>query len=182
MCVNKNCVKFVVLFLFLFVSKSAVFATSSSYSSTFSFGGKILMDKIPGVTCDGDGYGPIELSSNVAGAVDATTSVLNGNNSTGQKIVGGVSGVYKMIPFYATDKTKKPEKGGYILGKADIAPNFKICYMQHTNKKGNSVKIPYPVRKTSYYSVSGEKKSTGASQSGTPGYSTDTSNGTINYE
>ncbi len=180
MCVRKNFVKFVVLFLFLFISVEVVFAassTSTSSSATFGFGGKILMDKIPGVTCDGDGYGPIELSSNVAGAVKATTSVLNGNNSTGQKIVGGVSGVYKMIPFYATDKTKKPKKGGWILGKADIAPNFKICYM----KSGNT-KIPYPVRKTSYYSVSGGTTSTGASQSGTPGYSTNTSNGTINYE
>ena len=112
------------------------------------------MDEIPGVTCDGDGYGPLELSSNVGGAISGTTSVLNGNNSTGQKIIGGVTGVYKMIPFYATDSTKKPQKGGWILGKADIAPNLKICYMKSKNKDGKEKKIPYPVRKTSVYSVS----------------------------
>ena len=131
------------------------------------------MDKIPGVTCDGNGYGPLELSSNLQGAVDATTSVANGNNSTGQKVVGGVSGVYKMIPFFATDMTKKPTKGQYILGKADIAPNLKICYI----KSGNT-KIPYPVRKTKDYAVSGGSNSKGTTNAGS-GNQTGT---TYNYE
>ena len=128
------------------------------------------MDKIPGVTCDGDGFGPLELSSNVAGAVEGTSSVLNGNNNTGQKIVGGINGVYKMIPFYATNKQKQPKKGGWILGKADIAPDLKICYIEskYKNKDGTTMtkKIPYPVRKTNNYSISGGSTFGSSSNSG----------------
>lgn len=153
---KNNFIKFLVIFLFLFISIEIAFATS--YSSTFSFGGKILFDKVSGVTCDGNGFGPLELSSNIGGAVSAVGSVLNSNNSTGGKIVGGVTGVYKMIPFYATDQMKKPKKGGYILGKADITPNFKICYI-----KSGDTKIPYPVRKTSVYSVSGNNSGSSGS-------------------
>ncbi len=155
---RNNFIKFIILFLFLFVSIKIVFAASSSFSSTFGFGGKILSDKAPGVTCDGNGYGPLELSSNIGGAVSAISSVV-GKGSTGQKIVGGVMGIYKMIPFYATNQLKKPKRGDWILGKADIAPNFKICYTKSMDDKGNSVKIPYPVRKTSVYSLSGAGKS-----------------------
>ena len=146
------------------------------------------MDKIPGVKCNEKGFGPLELSSNLQGAVDATTSVANGNNSTGQKVVGGVSGVYKMIPFFATDMTKKPTKGQYILGKADIAPNLKICYLEskYKDKDGNTQtngntqtkKIPYPVRKTKDYAVSGGSNSKGATNTGS-GNQTGT---TYNYE
>lgn len=181
---KKSFIFLLLAFLFIFISVNVVYA--SSYSSTFGFGGKVLMDKIPGVTCDEEGFGPIELSSNVQGAIDATTSVASGNNSTGQKITGAVSGIYKMIPFFATNTKKQPKKGGWIIGKADIAPNFKICYLgsKYVNANGQVVtkKIPYPVRKTSIYNVSGGTASAGASQSGTAGYSTNTSGGTINYE
>jgi hypothetical protein len=52
-------------------------------------------------------------------------------------------------------KTKQPKRGDWILGKADIAPNLKICYI-----KSGDTKIPYPVRKTSYYNISGKGTST----------------------
>lgn len=121
--------------------------TKSAYAATtFSFGGKVISTRIPGVTCTGGGTGPIILSSNIGGAVSAVSSQFS--DSKGQKIVGGVSGVYKMIPFYATKLTKKPKINGYILGKADILPNLSIC------KTTSTPPIPFPVRTTSDYGVS----------------------------
>jgi hypothetical protein len=157
--VRNNFIKFIIIFLFLFASIKMVFATT--YSSTFSFGGKILVDKIAGVTCTGNGFGPLILSSNVGGAVSIITSSLNGNNSTGKKVVGVVSGVYKIIPFYATNQQKKPQKGGWILGRADISIDTSTCKI-----KSGDTSIPFPVRKTSNYGVSGGSSGSGSSNNG----------------
>ncbi len=156
-------------------SVSAAATKTSSTTFTFGFGGKVIATQIPGVVCTGTGTLAI-LSSNIQGAVDATTSQFS--KSTGQKVVGGVTGVYKMIPFYATNLQKKPKIGGWILGKANVAVDTSIC------KTTSEPPIPIPVRKASNYAVSGGTTSSqpGASQSGTKGYSTNTTNGTINYE
>lgn len=122
-------------------------SAKSASRATFSFGGKVVSTHIPSVICTGGGTGPIMLSSNIGGAVNAVSSQFS--DSKGQRIVGGVTGVYKMIPFYATNLKKIPKIGGHILGKADIAPNFSICKIQ-----AGEFSIPFPVRKTSYYGVS----------------------------
>ncbi len=176
--VQKFFIGSIIIFLLLLISAKIVLAASTFYSTTFAFGGKIIMDKIPSVTCDGNGYGPLELTSNVMGAVSATTSVLNSNNSTGQKIIGGVTGIYKIIPFYATDQTKKPKSGDWILGKADIAPDFKTCYI----KLSEDAKIPYPVRKTSVYSLSRKTSSTPNPTRDTSVSTYISNDGTINHE
>lgn len=115
--------------------------------ATFSFGGKVLSIRVPNVTCSTSGTGPIMLTSNTQGAIDAVSSQFS--SSTGEKIVGGTTGIYRMIPFFATDQSKVPKVGGFILGKADIAPNFSICKMQI-----GDTQIPFPVRKTTIYNVS----------------------------
>jgi len=126
-------------------TQSATSSSSSSKKYTFAFGGKVLSTTIPGVICTGIGT-PIILSSNIGGAISAASSQFS--SSSGEKITGGVTGVYKMIPFYATNITKQPKVGGYILGKADIAPDLSIC------KTETDPPIPVPVRKTSNYGVS----------------------------
>ena len=56
-----------------------------------------------------------------------------------------------MIPFYATNIYKRPKIGGTILGRANILPDFSICKIGKT-----PYAIPFPVRKTSNYGISGD--------------------------
>lgn len=159
-----------------FVSTETSFA-----SATFGFGGKVLTNTIPpNIICTGVGT-LITLSTNIGGAVNTISSPVSGG-SAGQKITGSVSGIYKMIPFYATDPTKKPRKDGWILGKADSVPNMSICKLQV-----GEITIPIPVRKTSIYNISGgnyEKSSTYNSvdsniiPSNTPSYTPETNTNT----
>lgn len=133
--------RIILMLLFALITTKSVYA-----AATFSFGGKVVSTKIPGIVCTGGGIGPILLSSNIGGAVSAASSQFSG--SKGQKIIGGVTGVYKMIPFYAINYTRIPKVGGYILGKANIAPNLSIC------KTNSSPPISFPVRITRDYNVS----------------------------
>jgi hypothetical protein len=174
----------------VFLLLVGVASAKSSYSSTFGFGGKVI-EEIKGVTCSGGGT-VIVVSSNVDAVVGTVSSVF-GNGSTGQKIVGGISNLSKIVPYYATNTAKKPRKGQYILGKAESVIDTSTCkiessktsvsYSGATASTTTTMKSrPFPVRKTNIYSVSGGISSVGASQGGTSGYSTYTSNGVINYE
>lgn len=133
------------------------------------FGGKIMATTISGVTCTGNGTLVI-LDSNVTGAVSAVSSAAS-KGSTTSKVYGTVSSIYKIIPFYATDLSKKPQKGGHIIGKADASIDTGTC----SYKSGDS-SIPLPVRKTSKYAISPDYSKSGSS------YGTTTSAGVYNYE
>ena len=166
---TKNTLRFLFFCILVVSIPFACFASLTKAIGTSGFGGKILSVKIANVTCTGSGTGPIMLTSNIEGATKVVTSEMN--SSTGQKVAGGVGGIHKMIPFYATDPTKKPKQGGWILGTADIVPNTSICKL-----KIGKTSIPFPVRKTSNYETSGgtEQKTTTTSSN--------TTGGTYNYE
>ena len=133
-------------------------ASTIEAAVTFGFGGKVISTEVAGVTCKKQGTGPFMVSSSSEGLADSASTIA-GNGSTGQKIVSGVSAIYGLIPFFATDLKKKPKKGGSILGKAEAAPNFKICSISKTTKgkdgKPSKVKVPFPVRLTKEYNISG---------------------------
>ena len=134
--------------LILFLLVSLTFAQTCDAAITFDFGGKVLKTKITGVTCNGNGTLMI-LSSNADSAGSAVSSVAGNGASTGQKVVGGITGILGLVPFYATNANKKPKPGEWILGKANAVPDLSTCKL----KVGKS-KIPIPVRKTSYYNIS----------------------------
>jgi len=132
------------------MSSSVVYA-----SATFSFGGKVQRTTAPLVTCTGSGT-LVVLSGNytaaINGAIKATLESQSSDNKTQktvQEVASGIKGIYGSMPFYTTDSSKTPRIGGWILGKADIAPDFKTCKRQI-----GPYKIPYPVRKIESYNVS----------------------------
>ena len=161
------------IFLLIVVSLFFIAPMHNSFASvTFGFGGKVKADKISGVTCSGSGT-LIILSSNIGGVVNAVSSATSSNNSTGQKVSGAISGIYDIIPFFATNISKKPKVGGWILGKADATIDTSTCKI-----KLGKTSIPLPVRKTSEYNISGGY----STSSTTSNYSTYTSGGVVNYE
>jgi hypothetical protein len=132
---------------------------------TASFGGKVLLTKIPGITCIGIGTGPVVLSSNLesfGSAVLSATGVGTGGEPTAVRVGGTVAGLYGAIPFYANPSisistvggpgssfsvfvSPQPKIGDWILGEASLIPNFNTCL---------AGPIPFPVRQTSNYKVS----------------------------
>ena len=140
---KKSLVWIMAISLTFFMLSGVVYA-----STTFGFGGKVEATKISGVTCTGNGT-LVVLSSNAGGAVSAVSSVTSSKSSTGEKVTGAINGIYGMIPFYATDTSKKPKNGEWILGKADAVPDTKTCKI-----KLGKTSIPFPVRKTSKYGIS----------------------------
>lgn len=142
-------------------------------SKTVGFGGKVTMTKIPNVTCTGNGT-LVVLASNLTSGISSLMQTKS-SDSTVQKVASALKGLSGLIPFYATDSSKKPEVGKWILGKANTIPDTSSCKMQI-----GPYKIPYPVRKTSNYQVSGKTSGSGSSTSGA--YYSTSSNGTRNYE
>jgi hypothetical protein len=103
-----------------------------------SFGGKILLAPIPGVTCVGTGKLMV-LTSNVGAAVGAVASSTNKDSSTGGKALGTAMALYNMIPIYTTNPERRPKPFYNTLGTAKMVPNFSTC------KIGS---VPIPVLKT----------------------------------
>ncbi len=141
----------------------------TSFALSMGFGGKIMATTISGVTCTGGGTLVI-LDTNASGAVSAVSSAAS-KGSTTSKVYGTISSIYKMIPFYATDLSKKPQKGGHIIGKADSIIDTGTCKY----KSGDSY-VPVPVRKTSKYAISPDLSKS------TSNYGTTSSAGIYNYE
>jgi hypothetical protein len=136
-----------------FVTHAAVFS-----KPTISFGGRVLLTTIPLVTCTGSGTGPVVLLSNLASVASATYSTVPKNGqSAGQKAGGVVNGIYGAIPYYATSDysrlpfmAKRPQAGDWILGTANMIPEFTTCSIQIANYK-----VPFPVKDTNKYNTSG---------------------------
>jgi len=121
----------------------------SSFSGglTNPFGGRVYLTQIPTVTCIPPGTGPIVLSSNLAGA---TSLVSSSEESSGIGKLGSVvGGIYNMIPLYATDQTKTPQTGKWVLGRHKLIPDFTTC---NSTALGG---FPVPVKKMTIYGVSG---------------------------
>lgn len=118
----------------------------SKEGPTVSFGGKIYVAPIPGLTCIGLGTSTIS-SANVTGVAQAVEGI---NQTTkGQGGLGAtniVSGISSMIPVYTTDSTKVPRPLGQILGRKKLIPDFNTC-------KAGTIPIPV-VKTTSNYNVS----------------------------
>jgi hypothetical protein len=103
---------------------------------TVSFGGRVYLAPISGVTCIGTGTSTI-TSENTGGAVQTAQS-----HST----MDTLNGIYKMIPVYTTDPSKAPRVGKWILGRKKLIPDISTCSI------GN---VPIPVlRTTENYGVS----------------------------
>ena len=128
----------------------------TSFALSIGFGGRVEATKISGVTCSGDGV-LVVLSSNVNGAVGAISSAVSKGSSTVQKVSGVVNGIYKMIPYYATDSSKKPQVGGHIIGKADLGIDTSTCSLE-----SGETSVPFPVRRTSVYQISPNPKARGS--------------------
>ena len=139
---KRSFIPVVLLCLLFFVSFGIASATL-----TFGFGGKIIADKISGVTCSSGGTVLI-LSSEIGGAVSAVSSGAS-NGSAGQKTTGIVSGLNKTIPYYVENGSKKPKEGQSILGNAELAIDSSTCKI----KIGKS-SIPFPIRKVKNFNLS----------------------------
>jgi hypothetical protein len=134
---------FIVLILFFAISHENVTATVSLPSK--SFGGRVLLAPIPGVTCLGIGKLMI-LSSNVGALVGAVASATNKDSNTTGKIISTAMNLYGLIPTYATNPLESPKISGQILGTEKWIPSFTTCYIGT---------FPIPVLKTtSNYGVS----------------------------
>jgi hypothetical protein len=119
---------------------------------TVPYGGKVLLTRIPTVTCvlpDG-GTAPILLTSNIASLVSAGASGASNQDSL-QKINNIGKGLYKAIPLYTTQGMTKtqPKPGKWILGNQYLIPDLFTC---ETTAFG--APIPFPVVRTETYSVS----------------------------
>lgn len=161
-------VKVAIISVIFFVSSGIVSAVT-----TVGFGGKVAMTKIPNVTCTGNGTLVILVSNFTSGISQLAQT--KSSDSTIKKVSSAIKGLFGSIPFYATDSSKKPQVGKWILGNANITTDTSTCKMQI-----GPYKIPYPVRKTSNYQVSGQNSGSGSSTSGA--YYSTSSNGTRNYE
>ncbi len=132
-----------------------------------SFGGRVILTQIPGVTCTGSGTGPVVLSSNASGAFSSTantikaittaakqlnTDATNSGNPDPTAIVGPmvktISDAYKILPFYLSG-SGTPRPGGFVLGRHPFMPDLSTCSIQLAE-----IKIPFPVFKSSKYGVS----------------------------
>lgn len=118
-----------------YITHATLEFSSSSRMPTVPFGGRVLSTKIPSVSCLGIGTGPVVLMSNLASGIGA---------ASGSNIVGNI---YGTLPLYATNPTRVPKAGQWILGNHSIIPSFSTCVI------GESA--PFPVKKTSTYGVSG---------------------------
>jgi hypothetical protein len=125
---------------------------------TASFGGRVIGTSIPLVNCTGIGTGPVVLISSLehlGSAVVYTTASPGNQTSVPTRAKGVVSGIYGAIPFYTNENgASEPSQGDWILGNANIVPNFSTCSIQV-----GTFKIPFPVRPTSNYRVSGRSSS-----------------------
>lgn len=118
----------------------------SKEGPTVSFGGKIYVAPITGLTCIGLGTSTIS-SANVAGATQAIQGVSQATKGQGGLGAANiVSGISSMIPVYTTNPQKVPTPRGQILGRKNLIPDFKTC-------KAGTIPIPV-VKTTSNYNVS----------------------------
>ncbi len=124
-----------------------VVIAKQTYAAPMSmpFGGKVIMNTIPGIICVPPGMGPVVTSQNVGGLATAALVGGNSNYSTGVRAGGIVMGLYSTIPFYTTDPTKVTRPGGYILGRHLMVPDFATCRVGQ---------YPFPIMKTTTYGVS----------------------------
>ncbi len=110
--------------------------------------GKVLMTPTPGIVCAGLGQTMV-LNSQLAGLKTAVDGAVNSTNGI-ERTSAVLGGIYNMLPTYASDPTKRPIIGGYVLGLNNAIPNFSLC------KIGT---VPIPVLKTtSTFGVSGATK------------------------
>ena len=121
-------------------------ASALSFPLTKSFGGKVYLAPIPGVTCEGTGKTAL-LSSNVKGLTKLIKSLFT--TPSKKKALEKLSAVYSMIPVYTTSPQKVPKTLGQILGKEKLVPDLKTCQVDVFGG------IPLPVlRTTDNYNVS----------------------------
>ena len=138
---------FLITFLFVFfllAPKTRVLAAPIFKS----FGGRVaaITKSGGGVICTGNGTLTV-LLSNLTGAAKIGTSQFEQNKAN--RATGTISGIYKSIPYYTDNPSKQPKVGGFILGKANIAPDFSKCHINI-----GEIQIPIPVLVTRDYNVS----------------------------
>lgn len=131
-----------ILIMYLFVFLSSYIYTEANFSEQFttkSFGGKVLLTPIPGVSCKGSGKLMI-LSSSI-GAVKKATKGEAGESDTDKatRILGSALDV---LPIYATRTDRQPRILKNALGRKKIAPNFTLCQIN------TPTPIPIPILKT----------------------------------
>lgn len=139
------------------------FAHAVFVRSTSSFGGKVLSTTVPSVVCTGFGTGPVLLINNISSLGSAVYSGVSGGQQVITKTANVAGGIYGAIPFYTKINiipsfgggttgfvSPTPKVGDWILGNADIIPDFSTCAIQ-----AGPARIPFPVRDTSQYNTSG---------------------------
>ncbi len=139
-----------IVFIFVAIIPAVAAAAVNFNNSTLPFGGRVLTTTVPSVTCTPPGTGPVVLISNIVSLGSAVYSGANNQQSGVQRAAGVVSGVYNALPYYATDPTKTPKPGQWILGRASLIPDLSLCYSAALGG------FPVPVKKTTTYGVSGQ--------------------------
>lgn len=93
-------------------------------------------------------YASNPLTKSFGGKVKLTTVplVTCTGAGTGPVVISNISG----IPLYANSLSKTPRVGDWILGTTSIIPDFSTCQIT-----AFGVQLPFPVRKTSNYNISG---------------------------
>ncbi len=137
-------------YMFLAVAILALYSTiiakkTEAAPLTLPFGGKVLLNTVPGVICVPPGMGPVVTMGNAVGQFGVAYFAYNSDLSAGERIGGAAISLYSVIPFYTTDPKKVPKPGGYILGRHLIVPSMQYC---------NVAGAPFPVKQTTVYSVS----------------------------
>ncbi|MBP6908315.1 MAG: hypothetical protein KBB75_00640 [Candidatus Pacebacteria bacterium] len=131
------------VFLFAF---SPVNVFAASYGLTKSFGGRVYLAPIPGITCNGVGTLML-LNSNANSALRTLGSAGQLNQNSAQKLA---QNVYSAIPTYTTDAQKSPQPMKQILGRQNLTPDMNTCYIP---TPAGPVYIPV-LRTTPNYNVS----------------------------
>jgi len=112
--------------LILVISILLIFGTSKQTDK--SFGGRVLLAPIPGVTCLGLGK-LLVLNTNIGALIGAATSATDKNSDATIKTVSTLMNLYNMIPTYATNPLKTPNIGGQILGTEKPIPSLSTCFI-----------------------------------------------------
>jgi len=117
--------------LILVISILLIFGTSKQTAEATvykSFGGRVLLAPIPGVTCLGLGK-LLVLNTNIGALIGAATSATSKDSEATAKTISTLMNLYNMIPTYATNPLKSPNIGGQILGSEKPIPSLKTCFI-----------------------------------------------------
>ncbi|MFA7315237.1 MAG: hypothetical protein WC059_00340 [Candidatus Paceibacterota bacterium] len=116
---------FSLLFSFFILIITPANTQAATPSLSKSFGGRVYLAPIPGITCNGAGR--LMLLSSNANSILSTVGSQGSMSSSEAK--GFVKNLHGALPIYASNPQKSPTPGGQILGRKSIIPDMQTCYI-----------------------------------------------------